>query len=619
MHERSGPDPAGRPTLSEIRHAVAVAAGRVTADQRLAGGRVLDPFTGTLRDADVDLAGRLIAAVFDRDGPGREDRPEPVHEDDLSGRVVTPGLIDGHMHLESSLVAPASYAEAVLPRGVTAVVCDPHEVANVAGEAGVRWLLDRADGLPFDVFVTVPSCVPSTDLETSGAVLDAAAVARLMEHPTAVGLAELMSFPQAIAGAEGPLAKALATEAHGGTVEGHAPGLSGAALQAYAAIGVGSEHEASTLKEATEKLRAGLFIWIREGSVARDARALAPLVRTAHRGRVGFCTDDVLPHDLRTYGGVDGAVRIAVQAGSDAIEAMIGATWSAARHYRLPRRGAVAPGMLADLVVWRARTNDAVAGIDADLFAERVFKEGRLVAADGRMRTHVRPPDRSDVDDRPLLGTVHLPGDLEARVHTALQLRSDADPSEPAPAIGVRPGDLRTDAVSHVPRALDGRLAAAPGRDLAILLCAERHGRGGRVAATQAHGCGLRRGAIAISVGHDHHNLMAIGADASALIVACRRVAALDGGIVVVGDEGRIVAETALPLGGLLTDAALETVADDLARLDGAAVDLGCTVPAPAMALSFLGLAVIPERKLTDRGLVDVAAGRIVPQPWGAA
>ena len=601
------PEPSSDPALPGLaasRRLVGVAAGREPADVVLRGARVLDPFTRQLRPAEVLVAGRWIAAVVP-EGDGAAHRPEPRRRVELDGGVLTPGLIDGHMHLESALVTPSRYAEAVLPRGVTGVVCDPHEVANVAGVDGVAWLLRRAEGLPFDVFATVPSCVPSTELETAGARLGADEIAALLAHPGAVGLAELMSFPAVVAGDEANLAKALSAEARRGTVEGHAPGLRGAALQAYLAAGVVSDHETSELEEGLEKLRAGAFLWIREGSVARDARALAPLLAAAHGERLGFCTDDQLPHDLLREGGVDHAVRTAVAAGAEPVAALAAATWNAARHYRLPRRGALAPGYLADLAWWRGALGELDAGL--------VMKEGRVVARDGRPTASFAATANGDAA---LFGTVRLPDDLEARLRRALRFRAGTDADAPAPVVEVRPASLRTGAGTAVPPTRQGSLSSDPAAGLALLVCAERHGRNGRVAAAPVRGFGLRHGALASSVGHDHHNLMAVGAEPTSIAFALRRLEALGGGLVAVaGDEVR--AELPLPLGGLLTDAPLAEVVDALDRLDAAAEGLGCRLPAPLMALSFLGLAVIPELKLTDHGLVDVIAGRLVPVPWG--
>ncbi len=599
----TAPDPAV-PDPLQRRRLVDVAAGRRPAELRLRGAKVLEPFTRSLLDAEVWTCGRWIAAVVPAAEVGAS--PAAARTVDLDGGVLSPGLIDGHMHLESSLVAPARYAEAVLPRGVTGVVCDPHEVANVAGVAGVRWLLERSAGLPFDVYATVPSCVPSTELETAGARLGPDEIAELLAHPGAVGLAELMSFPQVVAGAPAELAKAHAAEAVRGTVEGHAPALRGASLQAYLASGVGSDHETGELEEGLEKLRAGAFLWIREGSVARDARALAPLLALAHGERLGFCTDDQLPHDLLREGGVDHAVRTAVAAGADPLAALAAATWNAARHYRLPRRGAVAPGYLADLAWWRGELSELDAG--------RVFKEGREVARDGRVTV---PLASAEADDALLRRTVRLPADLAERLDAALRWRG-GDAGASVPVVEVRPGSLLTGAGAARPRVEAGRLRADPDADLTLLVCAERHGAGGRLATGLVRGFGLARGALASSVGHDHHNLMAVGADRRSILTALRRVAELDGGLVAAeGDEVR--AELPLPLGGLLTDVSLHEVRDGLDRLDEEATRLGARLPAPLMALSFLGLAVIPELKLTDHGLVDVTAGRLVAVPWGDA
>lgn len=606
------------PSLEQRRRLVAVAAGRAPASVRLRGADVLDPFTGAVRPADVLIYERWIAAVVPPgDVPlGDEPRPAPLEEVALDGGVLSPGLIDGHMHLESSLVSPARYAEAVLPRGVTGVVCDPHEVANVAGIGGVRWLLARAAGLPFDVFATVPSCVPSTELETPGARLDLGQIDALLSDPGVVGLAELMSFPAVVAGEPSSHAKARAAELRSGTVEGHAPGLRGAALQAYLSAGVVSDHEATTFEEGLEKLRAGMFLFVREGSVAKDASALAPLVSVARGGRIGFCTDDQLPHDLMRHGGVDHALRIAVGAGADVTEALIAATWSVARHYRLPRRGAVAPGYLADLTWWR--------GEPAELRAGRVWKEGREVARDGRMVASVASPAEGErpgpapPNDAALLDSVRIGHGLEAQLTAALRWRDDAPMGLPVPVVGVLAASLLTEVRSDVPRVADGVLAADPERDLALLTCSERHGHVERSAAALVHGFGLLRGALACSVGHDHHNLMAVGAEPTSIATALRRVAALGGGMVAVLG-GEVLAELALPLGGLLSDAPLREVVADLDRLDDAAASLGVTLPSPLMALSFLGLAVIPELKLTDHGLVEVTAGRLVPVPWGPA
>lgn len=581
-------EPPTLPTPDEVAAAVAVASGRRSGDLLLRGGRVVDVFTSSVIEADVLVAGRLIAAV----GQGLSGAREVV---DLRGSYVTPGLIDGHVHLESSLVTPGAYADVVVPRGVTGVVCDPHEIANVAGEAGVRWLLDSTSSLPLDVWVTVPSCVPSTALETAGAEFGLSAMARLMDHPRVVGVAELMSFPAVVAGEPSVLAKAALAASRGLVAEGHAPGLSGRELQAYLAAGIASDHEATTLQEGLEKLRAGAFLMVREGSVARDLAALLPLVDPRHGDRVGFVTDDKLPHDLLAEGGVDHVVRAAIAGGADAAYAVRCATWNNARHYCLARRGAVAPGYFADL---------AVVGSPAAFDAQRVYKDGALVAVDG---VPVARPAASALDDAPVRDTVRLHGLGDEAF--ALPAPNGASSAR---CVVVRPRSLVTGAETLEVTVADGHAVADPARDLAKLACVERHGHTGGVGLGLVRGFGLRRGALASTVGHDHHNVMVVGADDADMASACRRLGELGGGFVAVAG-GEVLAELPLPLAGLVTDAPLSRVAEELDRLDEAARSLGVTLPAPFMALSFLGLPVIPELKLTDRGLVDPARGQLVP------
>jgi len=585
---RAGASPT-LPTEDEVATAVAVAAGRETGDLLLRGGQVVDVFTNAVYPADVLVAGRLVAAV----GQGLTGAREVV---DLDGAYVTPGLIDGHVHLESSLVTPAAYAEVVVPRGVTAVVCDPHEIANVAGEGGVAWLLETTAHLHLDVWVTVPSCVPSTDLETSGAEFGLPEMTRLLGHPRVVGVAEIMSFPDVVAGVRAALAKAALAAAHALPAEGHAPALSGRDLQAYLAAGIGSDHEATTVAEGREKLRAGTFLMVREGSVTRDLAALLPLVDPRHGDRVGFVTDDRLPHDLLAEGGVDHVVRAAIAGGADPAYAVRCASYNNAVHYRLPRRGAVAPGYFADLVVVGALERfDAV----------RVYKDGVLAAARGDAVARRAPLGLRD--DGPVTGTLRLP-DIDAS-RFALPVPAG---QRRARCVVVRPGAIVTGTEVLEPTVAAGHAVADPARDIAKLACVERHGRAGHVATGLVTGFGLRRGALASSVGHDHHNVMVVGVDDADMLAACRRLAALGGGFVAVAG-GEVLAELPLPLAGLVTDAPLSEVAAALDGLDAAARSLGVTLPAPFMALSFLGLAVIPELKLTDLGLVDVARWRLVP------
>ena len=578
------------PNLDALKAAVDVAAGRRPGDLLLRGGRLLNVFSGGIERADVLLAGPLVAAVGDLADA------EAQRVIDVTDRCLAPGLIDGHVHIESSLVTPARYAEAVLPRGVTAVVCDPHEIANVAGVPGVRWLLTGTRELPFDVWLTVPSCVPSTRLETAGAEFGVGEIDDLLADPWVVGVAELMSYPDVVAGDLAQLAKVAVAEALGKTIEGHAPGLTGRDLQAYLAAGVGSDHESTGLAEGREKLAAGAFLMIREGSVTRDLEALLPLVDPRHADRIGFVTDDRFPNDLLDEGGVDVLVRRAIEAGVDPVYAVRCASWNTARHYRLTRRGAIAPGYQADIIVVD----------DLEAFrAQLVIKDGRLVAEAGRLLE--RLPD-ADTSDAAVRASVRLPA-LDGE---ALRLPEPSRPESLVRVIRPVPGQVVTEAHTLRPSRRDGAVVADPERDLAKLACVERHGRNGNVGLGLVTGLGLRRGALGSSVGHDHHNLMLAGMDDDSMRLAAARLAELGGGFVVV-DEGRVVAELALPVAGLVSPAPIAAVRADLDAVEAAARSLGVQAAGVMMTLSFLGLAVIPALRLTDHGLVDVVAARVVP------
>ncbi len=575
-------------TLAEVRHAVDVAAGRTSGSLLIKNARLLNVFTNAEGSSEVLLAGRLVAAVGESVSAA-----EAAEVIDLDGAYLAPGLIDGHVHIESSLVTPAAYAEAVLPRGVTGVVCDPHEIANVAGIPGIEWLLDSSEALPLDVFVTAPSSVPSTTMETSGASLGLDQIATLLEYQRVVGVAEMMSFPAVIQGDEENLSKVLLAERWRKTAEGHAPALTGRELQAYLAAGIVSDHEATSHDEGLEKLRAGVFLMVREGSVTRNLEALMALVDPRYGDRVGFVTDDRLPHDLLDEGGVDCLVRGAIRAGVDPVYAVRCASYNVARHYRLPRRGAVAPGYLADLVVVD----------DLEAFrAAAVYKEGRLVATGGNLTSAITRPE---VDASAVTATVRLPPLSEA------SFRLEA-PAGPVRCIRPVPYQVLTEATTVTPTVRGDEVVADPECDLLKLVCLERHGKGGGIGVGLVSGFGLTRGALASTVGHDHHNLMAVGADDADLLTACRRLGQLGGGFVAVAD-GDVLAELALPLAGLVTDRPLPEVREQLDALEAAAEALGNRLPAPFMTLSFLGLPVIPELRLTDMGLVDVFVSQLVP------
>ncbi|GIW35832.1 adenine deaminase [Meiothermus sp.] len=574
-------------TLSDLQYAVDAAMGRRPGTLLLKNVRLVNVFSLTVQPTHILLAGPLVAAV----GPEYAGA-EALEVLDLEGRVVAPGLIDGHVHLESSLVSPAEYARGVVPRGVTGVVTDPHEIGNVAGVAGIEWLMEASEGLPLEVWITVPSSVPSTPLETSGATLGQTEIEHLLAHPRVVGVAELMSFPAILAADAHELSKVLLAERFRKSPEGHAPTLTGRPLQGYLATGIASDHESTTLEEGRAKLEAGCFLMVREGSTTRNLEALAPLLKPQYADRIGLVTDDRLPSDLLREGGVDFLVRKAIALGAGPAYAIRAGSWNVARHYRLMRRGAVAPGFQADLVVLD----------DLQTFqAAQVYQRGRLVAEQGRLRVEL-PKTRVSAA---VSGTVKLP---------ALRPQDLRIPAFPGKARVVRaiPHQVLTAEEHTEPTVRNGEVVADPARDLAKLVCLERYGKNGQIGKSLVTAFGLQKGALACTVGHDHHNLMAVGVSDDDIVTAAQRLQALGGGMIAVAD-GEVLAELALPIAGLITDEPLEQVNAKLQALEAAARQLGVTLPDPYMVLSFLGLAVIPELRLTDYGLVDVHKGTLVP------
>jgi adenine deaminase len=414
-----------------------------------------------------------------------------------------------------------------------------------------------------------------------------------MDHPRVVGVAEIMDIPGILAGSGEVVAKALLAERYRKIPDGHAPLVRGRSLQAYLATGIASDHESTHFEEGLEKVRAGCFLMVREGSVTRNLDALAPLIKSRASDRIALVTDDRLPHDLLEEGSVDFLVRKAIRLSADPLLALRCATWNVARHFRLPRRGAVAPGYLADLVLLD----------DLETFdARAVYKEGRRVADKGRLRVEVPPlPQASG----PMLNTVHLP----EMSPSSFRLRAVTTPVR---CLKLVPNQILTEQVWIQPRVVGGEIVADPSRDIAKLVCVERHGRGGTIGVGLVTGFGLKEGSLASTVAHDHHNLMAVGTRDEDILAACRRLAEINGGFVVVAG-GRVRAELPLPIGGLMTDRPLAEVRKRLDTLEAAARGLGVRIPSPFMTLSFLGLPVVRELRLTDRGLVDVSSSRLVP------
>jgi adenine deaminase len=562
---------------------IAAARGKIPADLVLTGGRVVNVFTGERERADVALVGDRIVGVGRYEG--RESRG-------VGGGFVAPGLVDGHLHVESTMLTPAAFARAAVPRGTTAVVIDPHEIANAAGIDGLRWLLAGTQGLPLTFYVQVPSGVPSSRLETSGGRIDAPAVSRLLTRPQVLGLAEVMEYAELLAGDAEVLRKLTASA--GRVIDGHAPDLSGRDLNAYLAAGPASDHEVTAPAEAREKLRRGMTVMLRQSSVARDMRRLLPAIPPPARDRCLVVTDDLLPDDLLRRGHMDAVLRDAVRSRAlGPVEALRMATLNAAHHFRLPRVGAVAPGWRADLVVVEDLRN---------FRARLVVHGGRVVAEDGRLTVPVREglPPGPRLQRSVRLG--RLPEDA---------LRIPARNGR-CRVIRVRADSILTDQVMLRPEVREGAVAADPERGYVRLAVLERHRASGRVGLGLIAGLGLRSGALATSVSHDAHNIVVAGVDERDMWAALREIQRLQGGLVAVR-EGRPLARLALPVAGLVTEEPLPRVAAQMDALTRAARRLGVQLPHPFLTLSFVTLAVIPHLKLTDRGLVDVDAGRIVP------
>jgi adenine deaminase len=568
--------------VADLSRRLAVARGDRPADLLLRGGRVLSVFTGELLEADVAICDDHVAGV----GDGYEG-DEVV---DVEGLILLPGFVDGHMHLESTKLMVDEFARAALPWGTTTVVLDPHEIANVFGLDGVRALLESARRVPVDYYVMVSSCVPASPFESSAATVTPEDIARfLAEEPDAIGLAEMMDFPSVVSGTDDALAKIEA--AAGRHVDGHAPGLSGPALNAYLAAGVRSDHECTTYEEALEKRRLGMWIMIREGSAARNLEALLPLVLKHGTTNCLLCTDDREADQLLEEGHINDVMRKAVALGCSPADAVVMGTLNAARYHRLSEHGAVAPGYLADVV----------AVPDLETFRPaKVWKRGRLAADSGRPVEILRvtAPDwmRDSVHVRELSAEdFAIAADGRVRV------------------IGVDPGQIVTRALEDEPGRRDGRAVADPERDLAKLAVVERHRDTGRIGLGFARGFGLRRGALASTHAHDAHNIVVVGVEDGDMASAVNRLREIGGGQVAVL-AGEVVAEVPCPIGGLVSDQPVERVAAEARRLERAAHErLGSTIPSPFMAMSFMSLSVVPELKLTDRGLIDVDRFELVP------
>ncbi len=559
--------------IPRLQNLLAVARGDQPADLLIKNAKVINTLSYEIEEQGVAIFDGLIA------GLGDYEAKEVV---DLRGGYLAPALIDGHIHIESSLLAPAEFAKTVVPRGTGAVVCDPHEIANVCGAEGIQYMLDATDDVPLDVFVMLPSCVPATHMETAGANLDAEALRPFLKHPRVLGIAEVMNFPGVIFGNEDLLKKVELGENK--PVDGHAPGVRGKWLNAYASAGICTDHESTTAEEALEKLRRGMYVLIREGSTARNLDELLTIVTPQNAHRFAFVSDDRHADDLIHTGHMNATLKKAVARGLDPVLAVAMATAHTAAIFGLRDIGAIAPGCRANLVQFEDLKSFA---------AKKVWRNGKLVAEDGQMLKKISPIPAHNV-----MNTVRLPELIASDL--AIPAR-DGNVN----VIEIIPDQIVTGRARLELPTVNGMWTADPAKDIAKLVVMERHGKGGGIGRAFVRGFGLQYGALASTVAHDSHNVICAGMSDADMLVAIQALAKTGGGLVVVAG-GKVLAQLPLPIAGLMSDEPVGEVVKHVSDLHVAARQLGCKLSAPFMALSFLALPVIPHLKLTDKGLIDV-------------
>ncbi len=556
--------------LQKKRRIIDAAAGRIPADLVLKNAAFVNMFSNEISHADIAVAEGLIVGLGSYSGKT---------EVDVGGKIVLPGFLDAHIHLESSLVSPKEFVKAVLPHGTTTVVTDPHEIANVMGTDGIEYMLQATENLPVDVRFMLPSCVPATPLDESGAVLDYRAIDSFYDHPRVQGLAEMMNFVGLIAGDDQPVEKIVAAQAHHKKIDGHAPDLTCNDLNAYISAGVYSDHECYNLPDALAKLERGQYIMIREGTAARNLEALLPLLCPKYADRCMFCTDDKHPNDLLENGHIDYIVKKAISLGVDPIIAVKVACHNAARYFLLNNRGAIAPGYLADFVIIDNFENFHI---------EKVYKKGVLMVEDGVTRDFPAPVIEPYLMQR-AHDTFHLPMLTEANF---------AD-SRPRAIIGMVNGEITTVDAGYADH-ID------PQQDILKIAVVERHKNTHHIGIGYLKGYGLNKGAVATSISHDSHNIIVVGTNEADCAAAVNRVTEMNGGIVVWAD-GQAVAEVPLEIAGIMSEEPLEVVNDKLEFAKEKARELGVGLGIdPFMTLSFMALPVIPALRITTRGVFDV-------------
>ena len=567
-----------------LRELISVARGETAADFLIRNARIINTFTGEIEQADVAIYGGRIAGIGDY-GKAKEII-------DLQGGFLAPGLINGHTHVESSMLHPARYAQAVVPRGTLAAVTDLHEIANVCGLEGVRFVMKWAHRLPLDVIFMAPSCVPATHLETSGAQIGLEEIRKLLAHHNVTGLGEMMNFAGVVRGDQAVLKKISASKRR--VIDGHAPGLTGKELNAYLSAGIMSDHESTTLEEGREKLRRGMHLMIREGSSERNLNALLPLVTDNTYKRCFFVVDDRSCSDLLREGDIDAVVRRAISRGLEPVRALQMATINPAEYFRLYDRGAIAPGYRADLI-----TITDLPELEIDM----VFYQGKMVARQGKALFSL-PRVTAELTD-----TVRIrPLTAES---LSLRAKRGGLGEENYPVIQIIPEQIITRKTMEKMRVVDGVVMPAVERDILKLVVVERHKASGNIGLGLVKGFGLKRGALASSVAHDSHNIIAVGTNDRDILKAIEEINSLQGGLVVCANQ-EILASLALPVAGLLSPEPLDVVVSQHEHVEKAAASLGSLPPAPFAILSFLALPVIPELRLTDLGLVDVVEFKLI-------
>ena len=556
--------------LLKKQRIIAAAAGREPADLVLKNATFVNVFSNELSTMDIAVAEGLIVGMGSYQGRS---------EVDCTDKIVLPGFLDAHIHLESSLVSPTEFVKAVLPHGTTTVVTDPHEIANVMGTDGIEYMLQATEDLPVDVRFMLPSCVPATPLDESGAILDYRAIDSFYDHPRVQGLAEMMNFVGAINGDEQTVEKIVAAQAHHKKIDGHAPDLQGNDLNAYIAAGVYSDHECHDVKDAIAKLERGQFIMIREGTAARNLEALMPLLTGKYADRCMFCTDDKHPNDLLEKGHIDYIVKKAISLGADPITAVKVACHNAARYFLLNNRGGISPGYLADFVI-----------IDnfQDFNIEQVYKKGVLMVDHGEIQDFPSPEIEPYLVER-----------AHKTFHVAALTAEDFAEKRPRGIIGMVDGEITTVDAGYSDR-IDVEY------DVLKIAVVERHKNTHHIGIGYIQGYGLKSGAVATSISHDSHNIIVVGTNETDMAAAVNRVVELNGGIVV-WDGGQSVAEVPLAIAGIMSDEPLVTVNEKLETAKDAAHKLGVNPGIdPFMTLSFMALPVIPSLRITTRGVFDV-------------